>query len=86
VFAIDEFQQITNYPEKNTEAFLRTHIQSSQNTVFIFCGSNQKLMHEMFNSAKRPFTHVVPILTLTIFHKMITRILLKNILQRTNEK
>ncbi|MBX7206028.1 MAG: ATP-binding protein [Bacteroidia bacterium] len=55
VIAIDEFQQITHYPEKNTEAFLRTHIQSLKNTVFIFCGSNHKLMYEMFNNAKRPF-------------------------------
>ncbi len=55
VFAIDEFQQILEYPEKNTEALLRTHIQSLKNTNFIFCGSNQKMMHEIFNSAKRPF-------------------------------
>ncbi|MEO0312442.1 MAG: hypothetical protein RIQ89_2099 [Bacteroidota bacterium] len=55
VIAIDEFQQITNYPEKNIEAFLRTHIQSLDNTVFIFCGSHQKLMHQIFNDTKRPF-------------------------------
>lgn len=55
VFAIDEFQQILEYPEKNTEAILRTHIQQLKSTSFIFCGSNQKMMHEIFNSAKRPF-------------------------------
>ncbi len=55
VFAIDEFQQILEYPEKNTEAVLRTHIQLLKNTHFIFCGSDQKMMHEIFNSAKRPF-------------------------------
>ena len=55
VFAIDEFQQILEYPEKNTEALLRTYIQQLKNTHFIFCGSNQKMMHELFNSAKRPF-------------------------------
>jgi len=55
VFAIDEFQQILNYPEKNTEAILRTCIQQLQHTSFIFCGSNQQMMHEIFNSAKRPF-------------------------------
>lgn len=55
VFAIDEFQQILEYPEKNTEALLRTYIQSLKNTHFIFCGSNQKMMHELFNNAKRPF-------------------------------
>jgi len=55
VFAIDEFQQILEYPEKNTEALLRTYIQQLKNTSFIFCGSNQKMMHEIFNSSKRPF-------------------------------
>lgn len=55
VFAIDEFQQILEYPEKNTEAMLRAQMQQLKNTVFIFCGSNQKMMHEIFNSAKRPF-------------------------------
>ncbi|MDT8411920.1 MAG: ATP-binding protein [Vicingaceae bacterium] len=55
VFAIDEFQQILTYPEKNTEALLRTYMQQLKNTSFIFCGSNQKMMHEIFNSAKRPF-------------------------------
>jgi hypothetical protein len=55
VFAIDEFQQILTYPEKNTEAILRTTMQQLTNTSFIFSGSNQKMMHEIFNSAKRPF-------------------------------
>ncbi|MBX3163426.1 MAG: ATP-binding protein [Bacteroidetes bacterium] len=55
VFAIDEFQQILEYPEKNTEALLRTHVQTLKNTQFIFCGSNQKMMNEIFNNAKRPF-------------------------------
>jgi AAA+ ATPase superfamily predicted ATPase len=55
VFAIDEFQQILEYPERNTEALLRTQMQQLKNTSFIFCGSNQRMMHEIFHSAKRPF-------------------------------
>lgn len=55
VIAIDEFQQILNYPEKNVEALLRSTIQQLKNVNFIFCGSNQKMMHHIFNSAKRPF-------------------------------
>lgn len=55
IIAIDEFQQILTYPEKNTEALLRTYIQPLKNTSFIFCGSNQRMMNEIFNSAKRPF-------------------------------
>lgn len=55
IIAIDEFQQILNYPEKNVEAVLRTVIQTLKNVHFIFCGSNQKMMHQIFNNAKRPF-------------------------------
>ena len=55
VVAIDEFQQITKYPETNTEALLRTYIQRSPQTKFIFSGSQRHLMGEMFNSAARPF-------------------------------
>lgn len=53
--AIDEFQQITNYPGDNTEALLRSYIQFMPNVYFIFAGSQQHMMNEMFISAKRPF-------------------------------
>lgn len=53
--AIDEFQQITQYPEKGVEALLRSYIQFSPNVHFIFAGSQQHIMQEMFLSAKRPF-------------------------------
>lgn len=55
VIALDEFQQILSYPEKNVEAILRTSIQSLKNVQFIFCGSHQHLMNEIFNNSKRPF-------------------------------
>lgn len=55
VIAIDEFQQILSYPEKNVEAILRTSMQNLKNVSFIFCGSNQEMMQQIFNSAKRPF-------------------------------
>ena len=55
VVAIDEFQQINVYPEKNIEAILRTYIQQLKNIQFIFCGSNKSMMTEMFTHAKRPF-------------------------------
>lgn len=53
--AIDEFQQITEYPEKGIEALLRSYIQFLPNAYFIFAGSKQHVMQEMFLSAKRPF-------------------------------
>lgn len=55
IVAIDEFQQITNYPEKNVEAILRTYIQHTSNCNFIFAGSKQHLIREMFVSQARPF-------------------------------
>ena len=53
--AIDEFQQIANYPEAGTEAMLRSHVQFATNVHFIFAGSKYRLMAEMFGSPQRPF-------------------------------
>lgn len=55
VIAMDEFQQITEYPEKNMEALLRSLIQPLKNITFIFSGSSKHLLHDMFNDSKRPF-------------------------------
>ncbi|MBQ9678629.1 MAG: ATP-binding protein [Prevotella sp.] len=55
IFAIDEFQQIVNYPEKNVEALLRTFIQKMNNCLFIYAGSNRHILENMFNSAAQPF-------------------------------
>lgn len=60
--AIDEFQQITEYPEKNIEALLRSYMQFLPNVNFIFAGSRQHVMQEMFLSAKRPFYQSTQIL------------------------
>ncbi|MBR1469065.1 MAG: ATP-binding protein [Prevotella sp.] len=61
---IDEFQQITRYPEKNTEALLRTYIQKMSNVNFVFSGSQRRLMEEMFFSSKRPFYQSAKLLRL----------------------
>lgn len=55
VIAIDEFQQITEYPEKGMDAWLRTIIQTLTNVVFVFAGSRQQLMTQLFSDPKRPF-------------------------------
>ena len=55
IVAIDEFQQITHYPEKNVEALLRGHIQQMQNCNFVFAGSERSIMTQMFSSSARPF-------------------------------
>ena len=55
VVAIDEFQQIGYYPEKNVEALLRTKIQHCPNCNFIFAGSEADVLINMFNSQDKPF-------------------------------
>lgn len=55
VFAIDEFQQILEYPEKNIEAWLRKLMQQLKNVTFIFSGSQQHIMSDMFSNPARPF-------------------------------
>ncbi|MDE6408890.1 MAG: ATP-binding protein, partial [Muribaculaceae bacterium] len=55
IVVIDEFQQISKYPEKNVEALLRSHIQQMTNASFIFAGSERTLLQEMFVSSNRPF-------------------------------
>ena len=55
VVAIDEFQQIVHYPEKNVEALLRGIIQKLNNVNFIFSGSDTTMMSEIFTNVKRPF-------------------------------
>ena len=69
--AIDEFQTITDYPEKGTEALLRSYIQFLHNVHFIFSGSKQHLMYEMFGSPKRPFYQSTAMITLQPLHEEV---------------
>lgn len=55
LIVIDEFQQITKYPEKNIEAILRSYIQKAGNANFVFAGSQRTILEEMFLSSSRPF-------------------------------
>ncbi len=55
LLAIDEFQQIREYPEQNMEALLRTYIQQTRNLTFIYCGSKKHLMADIFTNEKKPF-------------------------------
>ena len=64
VIAVDEFQQISRYPEKNVEALLRTKIQHCNNATFLFAGSQRHLLQNMFASASKPFYHSANILSL----------------------
>ena len=55
IVAIDEFQQIGSYEEKNVEALFRTKIQQCKQTLFIYAGSKRHLMSNMFHSLSKPF-------------------------------
>lgn len=64
IIAIDEFQQITRYPEKNIEAILRTYMQRCTNATFVFAGSQRQLMQAIFFSPSRPFYQSVTLIPL----------------------
>jgi AAA+ ATPase superfamily predicted ATPase len=55
VIAFDEFQEVTNYTEEGFEKRLRSFIQQHSNICYIFSGSQQHLITEMFNSNNRAF-------------------------------
>ena len=55
VVAIDEFQQVSQFPERGTEALLRSYIQFIPKVRFIFAGSKRHMMAEMFSQPNRPF-------------------------------
>lgn len=55
IVAIDEFQQISTYAEKNVDALLRSKIQQCRKAQFIFSGSKRHVMSLMFNSPAKPF-------------------------------
>ena len=64
VVAMDEFQSIIDYGDKNVEALLRSHIQQLNNVHFIFSGSQRHVLENMFASANRPFYQSTQILNL----------------------
>jgi hypothetical protein len=55
VLALDEFQQIVRYPEKNAQALLRSHIQGTSNLSCIFSGSHRNILASMFEDYSQPF-------------------------------
>jgi len=58
IVCFDEFQRINKYPDNKqgqVEAMLRGIIQHLRNVNFIFAGSEQHLLSEMFFSSAKPF-------------------------------
>lgn len=84
--AIDEFQQIAEYDEKNVEALLRTHIQQCQNCHFIFSGSKRHLMTQMFNSPSKPFYQSTMAMSLAPIPLETYSVFAQRLFERRNRK
>lgn len=76
IIAFDEFQQIADYPE-NTEALLRTEIQKTAKHRFIFSGSSEHVLLQMFSDKKRPFYQSTNILYLEEIDRETYRLFIK---------
>lgn len=86
IVAIDEFQQIARYPEKNVEAILRTHIQKCKNTNFVFAGSHRHMMNNIFFSASKPFYQSAGLLNLDPIDYESYRTFAQNFFRKAGKK
>jgi len=84
LMAIDEFQQITSYPEKNTEALLRSYFQILKNVNLIFSGSSQHLLSEIFSNGTRPFFASTQFLYLQEIDRDVYKVFVKRIFDHYN--
>ncbi|MCC8039083.1 MAG: ATP-binding protein [Bacteroidales bacterium] len=81
--AIDEFQQVTTFPKgSQVEALLRSYVQQSPYTRFIFSGSERHLMAEMFTSASRPFFQSATLYGLPLLPKEVYARFCKKLFER----
>lgn len=56
IVAIDEFQTVSELDDNGwLEATLRTQMQQTKNTVFLFSGSRRGIIYDMLNNPRRPF-------------------------------
>lgn len=66
VIAIDEFQQVREFPEEGVEALLRSYIQFIPWVRFVFAGSRRHLMSEMFVMPQGAFYQSTQIMNLDV--------------------
>jgi AAA+ ATPase superfamily predicted ATPase len=79
VLALDEFQQVAELREKRVEALLRGLIQQCSKTSFIFSGSKQHTISQMFQSKAKPFYQSAQLmdlrpLELEVYTDFVTRL------------
>jgi len=81
IIAIDEFQQISNYPERQVEAHFRRFSQEYPDIRFIFSGSSKHILETMFTDSSRPFyqssellylNRIDPVTYTTFIHQLFT--------------
>jgi DNA-binding MarR family transcriptional regulator len=71
VIALDEFQQILSFEEPEVEGWLRAEAQQYGSIRFVYSGSHQRVLHEMFGSNKRPFYHSAELMRLECIDKSV---------------
>lgn len=86
VIAIDEFQQIREYPEQNMEALLRTYIQQTKNLTFIFSGSKRHLMTDIFTNEKKPFYSSTVFVTLDKISELSYFTFIRNLFEQSDRQ
>jgi len=65
IVVLDEFQEIRDI-DKSLDKQLRSIIQLHQNVNYVFMGSQESLMREIFERKKSPFYHFGTLLTLDV--------------------
>lgn len=86
IIAIDEFQQITEFPEPGFEAWLRSKIQFLNNVNFIFSGSNRRIITSMFHDYNRPFYQSGATLYLDKIPKTSYSAFIQSLMENPDEK
>ena len=86
IIVIDEFQQITNYPEKNVEAILRTQIQHQHKDSFVFSGSSKHTLISMFSDYGKPFYQSSDLLELGRIDKKVYSKFIKKQFKKRNKE
>jgi len=65
VLVFDEFQQIGELKENHAiEAAIRHAVERSKNVSYLFCGSKQHLLDDMFSNRSRPLYHLCDLMHL----------------------
>lgn len=85
IVAIDEFQQITKYPESNVEALIRSHLLQINNCRMIFSGSERHMLSNMFLDSTRPFYMSASIMELSPIPKDVYASFIIRLFQERNK-